>query len=761
MVTVRNPLGIDPSPILAPDLDLYGQRRVDDPDVATPSGLGNDVFKDRGAIDRSDFAGPSAVLITPRDNDAAGLDVDVRDSYVKVVNQTLFNFSIQLLDGVQPSNQSNGTGADASTLLPETVALTRDGVLLEEGVEYRFSFDSTSSTIRLTPLAGIWEPDHAYEIQLLNQDVVVVTAESGELIADGDSFSVTDANGLVVPFEFDSGYTMQVPANGGADITDASVITITVDATDYRFEFDDNGFTQPSSIAIPFSATDTPEQVADAIVAAIIGANIGLTPVHPGDGFVQLGGASTTVLDTSGTTVTQAGLPGVTAGSVAIPFTPHVSFDATQVAAAVTDAINSSSLAGVTARAQLNTVVVIGAQSVQGIGAQPIRGISDLAGNILQPNRFDGTTAFTVLLGTGFDFGDAPDPTYPVLRASNGAQHRILEGYMLGATIFASVDGQPSIGADADPGDDGVKFTGFTTGYDTSINVTATGVTALQPGYLDAWIDFNGDGDWNDAGEKIADSVALIDGPNNVSVHVPANAAAGDTHARFRLSSAGGLSPGGSAADGEVEDYRIVINANPWQNSADPLDVNMDGHVTPLDALLIINRINFFGTGPLPNPPSGGFTPPPFFDVDGDGHLAPIDALLVINYLNSPGGSGEGEGESLDGGLAGAAGGWSLTGPISADMFGGQQLVMAGTLGTEQSRATTDVADATQPDALGALYTGMPAQSETVTDLRPELFSGQFRGEQMDDLLGEIADEIGQNQKDAGSIDAFFARYDV
>ena len=34
--------------------------------------------------------------------------------------------------------------------------------------------------------------------------------------------------------------------------------------------------------------------------------------------------------------------------------------------------------------------------------------------------------------------------------------------------------------------------------------------------------------------------------------------------------------------------------------------------------------------------------PPPFLDVNGDNQISPIDALLVINYLNQFG-SGEGE----------------------------------------------------------------------------------------------------------------------
>jgi hypothetical protein len=74
-----------------------------------------------------------------------------------------------------------------------------------------------------------------------------------------------------------------------------------------------------------------------------------------------------------------------------------------------------------------------------------------------------------------------------------------------------------------------------------------------------------------------------------------------------------------------------------WQNSDDPLDVNGDGQVAPIDALLIINELNVPAyrdptSGLLPTPPA---IIPAYFDVDGDGFVAPSDAILVINYLNS------------------------------------------------------------------------------------------------------------------------------
>jgi hypothetical protein len=71
---VKKSVGISVSPVIAPDRDAVGQLRVDDPTVSPPSGVGQNVFKDRGALDRADFLGPTAVLVNPLDNDALGVD---------------------------------------------------------------------------------------------------------------------------------------------------------------------------------------------------------------------------------------------------------------------------------------------------------------------------------------------------------------------------------------------------------------------------------------------------------------------------------------------------------------------------------------------------------------------------------------------------------------------------------------------------------------------------------------------------------------
>lgn len=82
----------------------------------------------------------------------------------------------------------------------------------------------------------------------------------------------------------------------------------------------------------------------------------------------------------------------------------------------------------------------------------------------------------------------------------------------------------------------------------------------------------------------------------------------------------------------------------PWRNADRPLDVNNDGSITPLDALIVINRLNASGAGPL-SPPLANQPPPPFYDTSGDNQVTALDALRVINHLNSAGASGSGEGE--------------------------------------------------------------------------------------------------------------------
>ena len=221
---------------------------------------------------------------------------------------------------------------------------------------------------------------------------------------------------------------------------------------------------------------------------------------------------------------------------------------------------------------------------------------------------------------SSLDFGDAPDdqttPRYPTLLANDGARHTVIPGFHLGAATDGDADGQPTAGADGDdtagtPDDeDGVTMVALTRGHTTaSLDVFVTD-TVFSNRYLDAWIDFNADDDWDDAGEHIFSS-SVAAGNNTITFAVPAAAALGDTYARFRLnSSAAGLAPTGAADDGEVEDYKVtiydtlVIDVGDHLLGPEATDQTVEVHVSGAEE---VYGVNFYariddGLSPTPTP---------------------------------------------------------------------------------------------------------------------------------------------------------------
>jgi hypothetical protein len=161
---------------------------------------------------------------------------------------------------------------------------------------------------------------------------------------------------------------------------------------------------------------------------------------------------------------------------------------------------------------------------------------------------------------SGSDWGDAPDPAYHTLAANNGASHALVPGFYLGAGVDGEPDGAPhpdALGDDQDASDDedGIAFTSpVLPGQTASLNVTASAA-----GILNAWVDFNRNGDWADAGEHVFSDLPLNAGINALTFAVPAAASQGKALARFRFSTAFGLAFDGPASDGEVEDMNIPV----------------------------------------------------------------------------------------------------------------------------------------------------------------------------------------------------------
>jgi hypothetical protein len=163
-----------------------------------------------------------------------------------------------------------------------------------------------------------------------------------------------------------------------------------------------------------------------------------------------------------------------------------------------------------------------------------------------------------------YDYGDAP---FLTLDSDNGARHQtgVGLGLYLGTAVDSEPDGLPdplALGDDLDPPggpgeDDGVEFPyPMIGGVHNVIEINAS-----ASGKVCAWIDFNGDGDWDDPGEQILESENVSPGNNILSFIVPEipSVVSPNHFVRVRLSSQGGLAPTGPAPDGEVEDCMVDV----------------------------------------------------------------------------------------------------------------------------------------------------------------------------------------------------------
>lgn len=240
-------------------------------------------------------------------------------------------------------------------------------------------------------------------------------------------------------------------------------------------------------------------------------------------------------------------------------------------------------------------------------------GTSDMPGmvNSFPDNQDDQSFDFGY---AGLDFGDLPDGFETLL--GNGPVHAMNPEIFLGSCVDGEIDGAPDdeAGQGGTGGDDGnygvisfpegvacdgdedgiVLLTSMIPGAEACIQVTST-MPDDQEGILNAWIDFNGNGSF-DEGEQIVftkynggDISPTTEGPipmgaaqtTELCYLVPEDATFEglETHLRFRLSPEGGLDSEGVNEDGsyplgEVEDYYqplAKVGNYAW------LDVDEDG----------------------------------------------------------------------------------------------------------------------------------------------------------------------------------------
>ncbi len=171
----------------------------------------------------------------------------------------------------------------------------------------------------------------------------------------------------------------------------------------------------------------------------------------------------------------------------------------------------------------------------------------------------NGGQFFAFGVFTPFDYSDAP-----LTGTSYGsANHRTIGNYILGASVTseAAAYNTPTANGDVDNGF--VTMPTFLRGSPATVSVNVQGL-----GRLSGWLDFNDDGDWADAGEKIAtdlvdggagDLDGAVNGVIQFTATPPVTAATTPTFLRLRYSSRANAPSSGLWGFGEVEDYQITI----------------------------------------------------------------------------------------------------------------------------------------------------------------------------------------------------------
>jgi VCBS repeat-containing protein len=760
---VKEAVGLATSPIIAPAFDVNGLRRGDDPAVNTPAGQGQNVFIDRGAIDRVDFAGPVAVLQRPLDNDSNGLDQDENPTFVRVRSGSYDFFEI-LLD------ERTGTGTDPNTITDRSLILTENGRPLISGVDYVFGFSANSRTIRLTPLAGFWRNDSVYEMTLINQLTARIDAPDGLNVTDGTQLKLFTTNGtpftleydevgsappaagvIPVPFVRDVNFTsammgaqlhkafrsvgMGVRVNAIGDglllvdgirsttqlgirmippITDLAANRLQANRStnsltqftlvmpdavvDYgdaierstgenrssTTEFDNGArhamypddvasvalgqFVDPDLDGVPSVAADADDF--DSSFAITGGLPLILSNRGPGQISVSapspaMLGRRVSITDNVNNTVvyefTDNTQPPVANGIVPVNLTGETTASgaALKLQTAILNSILAGNLFGMHSIVKGNVISLGGTAShvydlslsggfVQRVATGAVRfnvpasvaglaqgqtfAIQDGSGNTVTFQIIGtvnpiplvaGNTALVINLATATQSSFANSIAAAINTAIANGQLRLPQATVLNNGIQINANDE-----------DGVRFSGLFNAQTPPVDIS---VTSTGSGFLDAWIDWNSDNDFDDDGEQIVVAEPMVAGSKTFNIVTPLSAVSGYTTARFRLSATGGLKPSGLALGGEVEDYVIeVLPGAPPVAVDDPSSANAGLYRVDEDGVLTISAVD----GLLANDSDADSATFTVFDFDPNvpgvqPTVAPANGSLVLQLDGS------------------------------------------------------------------------------------------------------------------------------
>jgi len=199
--------------------------------------------------------------------------------------------------------------------------------------------------------------------------------------------------------------------------------------------------------------------------------------------------------------------------------------------------------------------------------------------------------------GQAWDFGDAPDPTFPSLEVNDGARHSIVTFEWLGDSVDVELDARQ---IDLDLHDDGVVLGELGACTENTIDIRATvkdranadhAFDALHLLYLNVLVDWDQDGSWGGSVHcpqgSVASEWAVRNLPIDVSswpegahssvvpVELTTGPLAGRVWARFTLSY-GEVVPGedwdgrGEFVYGETEDYLVTVSSPPADTPEGP-----------------------------------------------------------------------------------------------------------------------------------------------------------------------------------------------
>ncbi len=193
--------------------------------------------------------------------------------------------------------------------------------------------------------------------------------------------------------------------------------------------------------------------------------------------------------------------------------------------------------------------------------------------NCDKPDGWNDAGTFGCTFSCMFDFGDAPDPTYPSLLSSDGARHHSTAFEFLGDGVSVETDAKI---INQDEFDDGVSFPILKPFSNTSLNITITVFNKTSEKYndtflyLSGWFDWNNDGQWSENERAFMNIISPFNFTNDketIKVNfITPLITKKSIWARIRLSYKDPTNVTGGSAFGEVEDYLVnatILNIPP------------------------------------------------------------------------------------------------------------------------------------------------------------------------------------------------------